>query len=223
MTSRDLITAMLRRWYVMVVGAALSVGALYVSINQPPVYWTQYNVLLVGPAGAEGTDVLDDPVYALPPLVGVLATELNHGHPPMLTGDVDATMVGQGRLDGVQFRAPNLGTQWRPIFSANYLDVQVAGRTPDEVSAAAASATRDVVSRLEAEQDNLGIPTELRARAVPSSPDPTIYAVTGSRARTAGATGLLGASITVVLVYWLEKWRPRRPLRTVGATPGTTP
>ena len=129
MTARDFLAAALRRWYVVVLGAVLTVGVFAVVQRQAPVFFTQYNIVLVGPSGTEhDNNVLENPRYGLQPLVGVVSTDLNDGHPPLLTGDVDATMVGMGARDGVQVRVPNLGTQWRPLFSANYLDVQVAGR-----------------------------------------------------------------------------------------------
>lgn len=210
MTARDLIVCMVRRWYVTLAGAGLALGALYVVASQPPVYETQFNILLVGPSGQGRPSVLDHPLYGLQGLAGVLATEFNAGHPPLLTGDVDATMVGTGDREGVQVRVPNLGTQWRPAFPANYLDVQVAGSTADEVSTAAAIATQEVAHLLDTRQDDLGVPPALRARAVPSSADPPVYPVQGSRSRAGAATLAAGGALTVGVVYWLEWWHPRR-------------
>ncbi|MDT0188144.1 hypothetical protein Q9S36_48945 [Microbacterium sp. ARD31] len=212
MTARDLIAAALRRWYVVLLGAVLTVGALYVVTKQAPVYWTQYNILLVGPSGAQKTTVLDDPVYGLQPLVGVIATDFNDGSPPLLTGDVAATIVGEGYREGVQVRTPNLGTQWRPLFPANYLDVQVAASSPEEVLATARATSLRVSVLLEELQDEMGAPLNLRARAVPSSKYPTVIPVSGSRSRALAATGLSGMAITLAVLLALERRRPsRRP------------
>lgn len=210
MSARDYLRATLRFWYVVVLGAALSVGALYLIRAQEPVYWTQFDVVLVDPPGRDGASVMDHPVYGLEPLTGVVATRFNHGRSPHPTGDVSASMIGQGRLDGVEVRVPNLGTQWRTNFSANYLDVQVAGATPEAVSAAAVEASAELSRLLESEQASLGVPVRLRATAVPSSDDPRVVPVTGSRTRAAAATALVGASLTGMVVYWLEVWRRRR-------------
>lgn len=223
MTARDLIAAALRRWYVVLLGAVLTVGALYVVTRQTPVYWTQYNILLVGPSGAQKTTVLDDPVYGLQPLVGVLATDFNDGAPPLLTGDVAATIVGEGVREGVQVRVPNLGTQWRPLFPANYLDVQVADSSPDKVLATARATSLRVSVLLEEIQDDMGAPLNLRARAVPSSKTPTVIAVTGSRSRALAATGMSGMAITLAALLLLERRRPRaRPSAAPARAPART-
>jgi hypothetical protein len=223
MTARDLIAAALRRWYVVLLGAVLTVGALYVVTKQAPVYWTQYNILLVGPSGAQKTTVLDDPVYGLQPLVGVLATDFNDGAPPLLTGDVAATIVGEGYREGVQVRTPNLGTQWRPLFPANYLDVQVAASSPEEVLATARATSLRVSVLLEELQDEMGAPLNLRARAVPSSKYPTVIPVSGSRSRALAATGLSGLAVTLAVLLALERRRPsRRPAPAPAPAPSRT-
>ena len=224
MTAGDFLAAALRRWYVVVLGAVLTVGVFAVVQRQAPVFFTQYNIVLVGPSGTEHSNVLENPRYGLQPLVGVISTDMNDGHPPLLTGDVDATMVGMGARDGVQVRVPNLGTQWRPLFSANYLDVQVAARTPEDVQAKAEQTSARIATLLEQRQDELGVPANLRALAVPSSEDPIVYPMAGSRSRALGATGLTGIALTAVVVFWLERWRPRRrPAGAPAAAPARRP
>lgn len=223
MTARDLIAAALRRWYVVLLGGVLTVGSLFVVTQQAPVYWTQYNVLLVGPAGVQKTTILDDPVYGLQPLVGVIATDFNDGAPPLLTGDVAATIVGEGHREGVQVRVPNLGTQWRPLFPANYLDVQVAGSSPQEVLATARATSLRISVLLEEVQDDLDAPLDLRARAVPASNNPTVISISGSRSRALAATGMSGMAITLAVILLLERRRPgSRPQRAPSRTPART-
>ena len=50
MTSRDLLRLVLRRWYLMLLGALLTVGAVYSGARQPGVYFTSYNVVLLPPS-----------------------------------------------------------------------------------------------------------------------------------------------------------------------------
>ena len=53
MTSRDFLAAALRRWYVVVLGAVLTLAAFALVQRQAPVFFTQFNIVLVGPSGTE--------------------------------------------------------------------------------------------------------------------------------------------------------------------------
>ncbi len=210
MTSSDLLRAALRRWYVVLVGAVISLGFVFVATHQPTVYWTQFNVLLIGPKNPEFPNYLEDPRYTLYPIVGLVVTDVNGGRPGMLTASTETNMVGQGIDDGVQVRVPNLGTQFRRDMSASYLDVQVAAPTPEQVSERFASTLEEIRGSLRERQDELGVVPGMRVSATPATDDPTIYAIGGNRMRAAGASGISGAAATFALVYWLERRRTRR-------------
>ena len=68
MTARDFLAAALRRWYVVVLGAVLTVGALAVVQRQAPVFFTQYNIVLIGPQGPRDENMFDNPLYGLQPM-----------------------------------------------------------------------------------------------------------------------------------------------------------
>lgn len=214
MTSSDLVLAAVRRWYVMLVGATISLGFVYLATHQAPVYWTQFNVLLIGPRIAEFPNYLEDPRYTIYPMVGLVASDLNDGPPRVVTASTDTNMVGQGITDGVQVRVPNLGTQWRRDTRANHLDVQVAASTPEEVEARSGEVVERVGAALDARQSELGIARGMRVTSVAATADPTIYQIGGSRLRAAAASGISGATLTLVLVYWLERRRLRRRCTT---------
>jgi hypothetical protein len=132
MTTLELIRILLRRWYVMVIGAALSVAVLYFATGHTGVYWAQYNIVLLPPE-APSANYLNDPRYGLEPLVGVVASDLNGTNRPLSTASSDATLVGIGVDRGVQVRVPNQGSQWQPVFGAHHLDLQIVDSSPEEV------------------------------------------------------------------------------------------
>lgn len=210
MTSRDLIVAGLRRWYVVLVGAVVSLGCVYVATHQPPVYWTQFNVLLLGPQDPEFPNYLEDPRFTLYPLAGVVVDDVNGGERGMMTASTDTNMVGQGISDGVQVRVPNLGTQWRRDMSASHIDVQVAAPTQEEVVRRAERTLDEVAAALQTRQDELGIVAGMRVTSVPATKAPPVYQIGGNRLRAAAATGMSGAAVTFFLVYALERQRARR-------------
>lgn len=209
MTSRDLIGASLHWWYVVLLGAVTSLGWVYVATHQPTVYWTQFNVLLIGPKDPEFPNYLEDPRFTLYPVVGLVVSDVNGGERGMVTASTDTNMVGQGISDGVQVRVPNLGTQWRADLSASHLDVQVAASDPDEVTRRADATVDAIAASLQDRQDDLRILPGMRVTSIPATDDPTIYQLGGSRLRAAAASGMSGAAATFALVHWLERRRRR--------------
>jgi hypothetical protein len=184
------------------------------------VAWTQFNVLLVAPRSEEDPNYLKDPLYGLQPMVGVVANDIQGGRPPLLVGSTDATIVGQGITEGIRISVPNQGTQWRPVFASHYLDVQVAAATPEEVGQKSDEAVEAIADALRARQSAAGISGPSQIRALASSPDPTIYWISGSRPRAAIGTAVAGAGATIWLVYFLELRSRRRADSEAGSEAG---
>ena len=67
MTSRELLGLLLRRWYFVLLGAAISVLALYLATNRPGVYWTQVDVVLLAPVESHTPTILEKPDFTLCP------------------------------------------------------------------------------------------------------------------------------------------------------------
>src|SRR6186713_778862 len=107
MTARELLRLVIRRWYLMLVGAVLTVAALYVATHRPGVYWTQFNVVVLAPVYEYYPNNLADPHYALGPTAGVLVTDWNGEHRPLLTASSDTTLFGEGKRQGIEIRMPN--------------------------------------------------------------------------------------------------------------------
>lgn len=210
MTTSELLRLVLRRWYVMVLGAAVSVAILYGATHQPAVYWTQFNVVLLAPNNVDYPNYLKDPRFQLQPMVGVVVRDIHRNDTPVQTASADATLVGVGVHRGVQVRAPNFGSQWKPDFSANHLDVQVADDRAEAVAIRAEQVTEEISRVLDRRQDALGIAPDMRITAFASTGDPTIYQVSGSKVRAAAGVALAGATGTTIVVYWLEVWLTRR-------------
>ncbi len=205
MTSSDLLRIVLRRWYLTVLGAALSVGLVYAATHEPPVYWTQFNMLLLQPRSETHTNYLSNPRYTLYPTAGVVVRDFNADDRAPLLASPDTSMVGQGLTRGVQVRLPNQGSQWRPVFQANFLDVQVVDASPEAVLDRAQAAQERVSRILRRRQDAAHVSPGMQVTSIASTADPVVYQVGGSRMRAAAATGLAGAAITTVVVYWTDR------------------
>lgn len=211
MTARGLIAVFLRRWYVIALGAVLTVAGMYVTLHQPGVYWTQMTVVLLAPAEEYFPNKIQDPHYALAPMAGVIVKEWNKDHSPTLTASGDTTLFGEGKVDEVQVRMPNQGSQWRPLYLTPNIDVQVVGTDPVQVEEQAIKASAELAAILDEQQDQIGVSARLRISSVASPEVPTVYFITGSRPRALAATALAGALSTFALTYWLDRYlRGRR-------------
>jgi hypothetical protein len=209
-TTTEVFGAVLRRWYLMLLGAALTLGAMVLVNHQQGVYWTQFNVVLIGPTLDEDPNYLKNARFSLDEMVGVVAADLNRGDEPLVTASVDAIMVGAGEREGVEVRVPNQGSQWEPQFNVDHLDIQVAGDSPAAVSKQARRTTAAISRSLERRQDELGISYGMRITALASSTDPQVFFIGASRTRSLAVAALAGAAITTALVVQIDRLLRRR-------------
>lgn len=210
MTSRDLFRLLVRRWYLVLVGAAIAL-AVAATVSKPAgIYWTQFNVVLLPPTYEEFPNEFEDSPYSLAPLAGVVVAQYNGIDPSLLTSSSDTTIYGMGERSGVMVRMPNQGNQWIPIYSSPNIDVQVSDSTPEQVATQAKETIADLQQILTELQASLGIAPSARVTMIASAADPAIVHVSGSRVRALGAIGIVGAATTIASIYWLERLVLRR-------------
>ncbi|WP_375422887.1 hypothetical protein [uncultured Friedmanniella sp.] len=220
MTARDLLRILGRRWYLVLVGMLLTALAVHGAANRPGVYWARFDLVLLAPVEDYHLNKIEDPPYQLAPLAAVLVTDWNGSQTPLLTASPDTTLFSLGVRDGVQVRLPNQGSQFRPLFTAATVDVQVVGSSPEEV-ANRTSATRERLTRtLQRRQDMFGVSTRERVTAITSPTAPDVQYVSASRTRASASTAAVGIALTVFSVWVMDRalrgWRRRR----LSATPG---
>lgn len=213
MTSRDLLRLVFRRWYLMLLGALLTVGALYSVARQPGVYFTSYDVVLLPPSSKLSPNTIEDPRYGITPMAGLIVADYNAGHRQTLLGSPDTTLYGEGIRSGSRVRMPNRGSQWQPLYTTPNIDVQVVGATSGEVAVEAKRIGAQLTRLVEERQDELGVKQSMRMTTLVSAPDPVIAYVGGSRARVALGIGIVGITSSTVAVVALERWWVRRSRR----------
>lgn len=217
MTTRDLLSLILRRWYLMVLGAAVSLLGLYQGLRVPPVYFVQVNVVLLPPRDALFPNYLEDPRFNMAPLAGVIVSDYNQGDRPPLLASPDTTLYGEGIRNTLRVRLANNGTQWLPIYDRPNIDVQAVGADAASVVAEATAAGSRLTELLGKRQDEMGIASAMRVTALVSPAEPVVAQVGGSRARTMGSLVLLGGALTTILVVQFDRWVARR--RVLGTDP----
>ena len=206
MTSLDLLSLVLRRWYLVLLGAAITVGALYHVTNRPGVYWTQVEVVVLGPVDKYYPNNLEDPDDALIPMAALLVADWNGIERPLLMASRETTLFGEGQRRGIQVRVPNQGSQWVPLYLAPTIDVQVVDSNPKTVAREAHRVSAELNEMLKRRQDAIGVEPKFRMTTMMSPTNPIIKHVSGSTTRSALATGLVGATLTTIAVYWTDRW-----------------
>jgi hypothetical protein len=181
-----------RRWYVALLGLALTLGAVYGVHHRPGVYYSQVQLVLVAPTVTYYPNTIAAQPFTLAPMASLLVSDWNGTHQPLLTSSADTTLYGEGVRSGTQVRLPNQGSQFLPLFTAPYVDVQVVGPTRDGVTAEATRVVGELRRMLQRRQDFAGVAPGLRITSLLSPADVSASYVTGSSARAAAVTFLLG-------------------------------
>jgi hypothetical protein len=208
----------LRRWYVVALGLALTLGAVYVAHSRPGVYFTQVQLVLVAPPQTYYPNTIAAQPYGLSPMASLLVTDWNGTYKPLLTSSADTTLYGEGVREGTQVRLPNQGSQFRPLFTAPYVDVQVVGPSEEQVTAEAGRVLDQLRLMLQRRQDFAGVPERQRIGTLISPEDVDASYVSGSSTRASAATFLLGLVGTALLTSGTDRAlarlraRRRRPV-----------
>lgn len=209
MTAYTFIGVLVRRWYVVLLGACLTVLAVHSVAHRPGVYFTEYRYHLLAPLEKYYPNQLTDPHYALGPLAGVIVREWNHADDPLITAG-DTTLVGEGERTGVAVRTPNLGSQFQPIYSGTTIDVQVVGADRQQVVDEAAQVRRELDEILQRRQDEARVASTMRITTTQAPNDPDVAYVGGSTVRAVGAAGLVGVGLTGFGVFYVDRLLVRR-------------
>jgi hypothetical protein len=217
MTARELLRLVLRRWYIMLFGAAIGVAVIWLTLHRPGVYWTEFNVVLLAPTYEEYPNKLEDAHYPLAPMAGLVASEWNGENRPLRMASSYTTLFGEGQRHGSAVRVPNQGSQWQPFYNSPNINVQVVDNDPTKVASEAAHISAQVNTLLEQRQDALGVRPTMRMTTMEAPTNPTIFYISGSRVRVMLAVSLVSTSLSTVAIYWIERLLVLR--RSTG--PGT--
>lgn len=205
MTSRELLWLLLRRWYLVIVGMAITLVVLWPATHRPGVYWAQVNVLLLPPTYEYFPNKLEDPQYSLAALAGLIVSDFNGSDRPNLVASADTTLYGEGVRSGAQVRIPNLGSQWNLQYTSPTIDVQVVSNAPDTTIQEIEGITNELQHLLEERQDQLQIAPSMRATALVAPSVPSVYYIAGSKTRALGAGAVVGFAMTTAGIYWFER------------------
>lgn len=204
MTLWDLVRAALRRWPVLLAGAVATLGVVYLTTLDDGVFWSRTQVVFLAPPSTAYPNALRTTSEDLIITAGVVAKAVTGPDEVTKYASPDATLVGEGVRDGWSVRLPDTGGQWATHFAEQVLYVEVVGATADEVGARQDVIIAQIAEELDRLQREAGV-APVNDITVTVAPESTVvHHVQGSRPRSAGMAGLLGACATLVLIVALE-------------------
>ena len=198
MTFRDIVAAMLRRWYVPIGVLACAALVTVLLARDGGIYSTSTVVTFVRSAttslspdnGADDSSVV---AYA-----GAVVNAINNGRPPAPYSMADAPYYGAGVREGVRVDLADAGNQWVNTFSRSDVEIQIVGRSLEQVHSQQDQMIDLVLSFADAEQAALLIPADDRITAVVSPLTTHIDYIHPSSTGQLGAAGAMLAAALIV-------------------------
>src|SRR4051812_49189987 len=77
MTSRGMVALLARRWYLLLLGAVLTVTGTYVATHRAGVYWSGYSVVVLAPTEKYYDNSLVNAHYEMSRIAGVFVRQWN--------------------------------------------------------------------------------------------------------------------------------------------------
>lgn len=205
----DLLGALARRWYLVLVGALCTSLAAAYAVTHEGVYFSRVEVVFLAPSSELYPNSLMTTTSDVVITAGVVANLINGTRPDPKMATPSATIVGRGVVDGQSVRLIDTGGQWAPEFSRQVLDVQVVGASVEDVRSRILGLVDEIVAVLTRLQEEAGVVESdiITTEAIAATP-PVSY-MPGARKRAVGMILLLGAVVTLAAVSLVEKHAPR--------------
>lgn len=205
MTAWDLARLIVRRWYVVLVGAVITGGVAGWALIHPGVYWSQVDVVFLAPQSARYPNTLTTMSGSIVSTAGIVERVVNHARSAPETSSSTATLVGQGVTDGSSITLPDAGGQWAHNFNRQVLDVEVVGPDAADVRRRQTELIDEISAALHALQVDAGVSPENFITVEPSPVVPSISYFHGDAKRAWLMIAALGTALTTVAARAIDR------------------
>jgi hypothetical protein len=187
MTVRELVAALMRRWYVVVFALVIAVAGIYFLQRGQGVYSTETVVsfLLPNQTALSPSNGLDD--ANLIAFAGLVARKVNNGETPAIYSIYNAPLYGAGVRQGVVVSIPNAGNQFATSYQRAEVVLQIVGPSERWVALAQTELLSQVVQITNAQQASV-MWEKARIHASPEPATKKISRVTPSRSAEVSAS-----------------------------------
>jgi hypothetical protein len=200
MTFRDIVGAVLRRWYVPLIVLACTALVTVLFARDGGSYSSRTVVTFMLPPETtlspdNGTD--DSSVVAF---AGAIVNAINNGRPPAPYSTSDAPYYGAGVREGIRVDLADSGNQWVSTFNRSDVEIRIVGRSEQWVQAQQDRMIELVLSFADAEQATLSIPADDQIKASVAPLTTEIEQVSVSQNIRLAAIGAMTAVAAIVSV-----------------------
>lgn len=204
---RYFLRASLRRWYVVVACALLTLLLLTQTRSAAPVFAGQVTVAVLAPA-SEDRSTLQKPEAVL--LASVAVIEVNQKPHRLLASTTEMTIYGRGTTHGTAVRMDYSGNQWKPQASRPYIIVEAADSTPGAVAERIDTAVAEVTTAIRRIETEQGVTPDQRVEIVQIPQQAVILVVPTSNSRAMLGSALVGLALLLWSVPIVDRLLTRR-------------
>jgi hypothetical protein len=221
-TIADFLRVALRRWYVIVAGALVTVAACWALVGNASsqVFYSRMEIRFVEVGSSASERFFNSGSQAIVPFVAAVERVVNEGKVAPPFNSRDSTIPGVGVRRGTKVAMPNYGTQWVSSYPVPTLVVEVVDDSPARVVAGHEKALAEIRGTVEELQDQEEVPAEVRVVVVEPASAPSVSSVGAPRRellRALVAAVVVGAGITASVAVEWDRLAGRRDRRTRGA------
>lgn len=219
MTSSQLLGILRNRWYVVVVGIALTMFCLLAVRAQTGVYSAGVEVRFLIPQTARYPNNIQTSSAGAVAMAGLVETALNGTNDAPAAASSGVTMPGQGIERGSSITLPDSGGQWAHNFSRPVLLVEAVGPTAPWVQREIGRQVHRINRELALRQTTDGVRGSdwITTSVTPTAPD--VYYLAGHHKYALTATAALGLWLTMLSALAVDRARTVAQRRRRAATP----
>ena len=194
---------------VMVVGLALTLGA--VALMPPPrgVFWARTNLTFLSPRevtmnpyGPGSSDLVS--------FAAAVERQYNGGPARAPAASSDAPLFGRGVRVGSAVTLPNTGSQWRPTYNSALLVVEAVSPDQQEAERILAQTVAELEEIARQRQADANVKPQAVITTAPVPAAPIVTYVSGSARRAQAAAMMVGALVTISVAVLVEARTRRR-------------
>lgn len=165
MTLRHLLVAMLRRWYVPLAICACIALAAVMMVKDGGIYTTKTVIAFLRPTGTSLSADNGANYESIIAFASAVVAETNSSRLPEGYSMEDAPYYGAGVREGTLIDLARTGNQWASNVSKAEIEIEIVGRSLEQVARQQEESVGKVLSAAESLQDGVAVPAKNRVSA----------------------------------------------------------